>query len=262
MQDFEWQEYKVYGKWLALSPFVPRGAKKKVKFWTITGEVISSAKRSDTYVSGSTSGYNGQVYGDVNSNVVVAHEFWLRKPDGTEEEVQLHGHDIPLREGQKVTMLLARPDGRKRGFYVALINHTAGKYWLLEDNAIEIVDDLQETHLGGFLQVVFGSLFLWSVYGFVLVWPFTLLVMLLTWGNTKNPLFGPLIFLGGVYMVYLCLRSIKRNFSADTKWVECWEKLKAHIRGLAEEILRRGAGAEAPTADAAAASAVPAPAGA
>ncbi len=261
MQDFEWQEYKIYGKWLALSPFIPRGAKKKVKFWTITGEVISSAKRSDTYVRGSTSGYNGQVYGNVNSNVVVAHEFWLRKPDGTEEEVQLRGHDIPLREGHKVTMLLAHPEGETNSKYVALINHTAGKYWLLDDGVVDIVEELQETHLSGLLQIVFGSLFLWSVYGFVLFWPLMLILSPLMAVGGEN-LAGLLLGGAGLYMVFLCLRSIKRNIGAKLKWHECKEKLEPHVRGLAEEILRRGAGAEAPAAEAAPASAVPEPAGA
>ena len=244
MQDFEWQSRIFIGRLERLFRGIPRNVKWKLKFWTITGEVISSAKRSDTYVSGSTSGYNGQVYGNVSSNVVVAHEFWLRKPDGTEEEIQITGYDIPLREGQKVTMLLAHPEGETNSKYVALINHSAGKYWMLDKSIEDLMGSLDiDKSSKKWVLMKLGIVFA------VLYFP--------------DPDHGEFALeITAFYGAFLFVRSVMREGKIDEKHDECERMLIKHIQGLAEEILRRGAGAEAPAADAAPASAVPEPAGA
>lgn len=112
MKDFEWEN-------------------RIIEFWTITGIVTKSEKRSETYVSGNFDKKSKDV--NVTSDVVIKHEFWLKTPDGKEEEIQLSGYDIPLREGQEVSMLLAFPKGGEYSWYVALINHSAGKFWWTMD---------------------------------------------------------------------------------------------------------------------------------
>ena len=81
---------------------------KEVVFWKITGEVMDSNKYSETHVS--SSGGGGYVGGSgghisaprVSSRAVTNHEFWIRTQDGTEESVQLTGHDIPDRKSTRL----------------------------------------------------------------------------------------------------------------------------------------------------------------
>ncbi len=117
---------------------------KEIVFWNITGEVISQSKRSETHIyssggDGYIHGSGGYVHGHINaptihSNVITKHEFWIKKEDGKEESIQLSGCDIPIREGQKVTLIIAGNRGANDGRYVSLINHTTGKYWFIENS--------------------------------------------------------------------------------------------------------------------------------
>ena len=110
-----------------------RSRNVRIRFWTISGEVTSSEKRSETHVYGSTSGsvYQGAgvVHGHVSSDVVLHHEFWVRTADGKEEEFKLTNIDIPLHKGQQVTVVLATLEGSNTGYVVAIANHSARKYW-------------------------------------------------------------------------------------------------------------------------------------
>lgn len=119
---------------------------KEVEFWGVTGEVLSTDKFSETHVSstgggGSVGGHvhpqhGGQVSGYVappviNSTVVTNHEIWIRTADGKENNYNLSGKDIPLRAGQKVTVIYARRKEATDGWTVLFVNHSAGKYWIL-----------------------------------------------------------------------------------------------------------------------------------
>ena len=103
---------------------------KHVQFWSITGKVASSSKRSDTYVSSS----RGPSYGGgagalrINSSTVVQQEFFLLADDGKEVAVQLTGHDIPVRDGNNITMIGGEVSG-KGGYWVRMINHDTGRHW-------------------------------------------------------------------------------------------------------------------------------------
>lgn len=106
---------------------------KTVEFWEISGQVISTDKFSETHVY---SQGGGPVYGggsslpSVHSNVVTKQEFWLKTVDGAEKSIQLAGADVPLRVGQKVTVIAAKRQGSdSSGCYVALVNHTAKSPW-------------------------------------------------------------------------------------------------------------------------------------
>ena len=119
---------------------------KEVEFWGVTGEVLSTDKFSETHVrstggGGSVSGHvhpqhGGQVSGYVappviKSTVVTNHEIWIRTADGKEKNYDLSGKDIPLRAGQKVTVIYAGLKEATNGWTVLFVNHNAGKYWIL-----------------------------------------------------------------------------------------------------------------------------------
>jgi hypothetical protein len=59
----------------------------KLKFWDVTGDVISSKKRSETHISSSASTtyiQNGSGFVNtpaINSSVSTNHEFWLKSDD-------------------------------------------------------------------------------------------------------------------------------------------------------------------------------------
>lgn len=111
---------------------------KSVVFTALVGEVVGSDKHSETHVSSSGGGgYVGKHGGHVaaaqiNSTVVINHEFWVRDDAGVEHDVKLRGHDIPLRPGQRITLIDAqRKNGSGNSWYSVIVNHSAGKHWFL-----------------------------------------------------------------------------------------------------------------------------------
>ena len=113
--------------------------RKKFEFWHLTGEVLGSNKSSETHVSASGGGgYISQNFINLNpisvdSTVITKHEFWVKTNDGTEHAVKLQGVDVPLRAGQRVSVISAGRKGKGHGFYSILVNHSAGKYWFISD---------------------------------------------------------------------------------------------------------------------------------
>src|SRR2546428_11931969 len=109
-----------------MEPFSRSG--KQVQFSSVTGKVASSSKRSDTYT---TSGRNYSV----DSHVVVKQEFLLLTEDGREVPIQLSGVDIPVRDGQTVTMIAGgvHPDGRDN-YWVRMAVHDTGRYYAVNDD--------------------------------------------------------------------------------------------------------------------------------
>lgn len=126
--------------------------RKTIQFWKVTGEVLGTNKYSETHVSVSSSGGGGGGYvhpqygGHVNvqapqvhstSTSIVNHEFWLRTSSGEEKPVKLRGVDIPLRTGQKITIISAGFKTKKTGWYSILVNHSAKKHWFIH-NAVQL----------------------------------------------------------------------------------------------------------------------------
>ncbi len=116
--------------------------RKTIRFGKISGEVIETQKYNETRVSSSGGGGGGFIhpkYGgivttrspQIHSETIVNHEFWLKRPNGEETAIKLRGADIPLRAGQKVTVLTAGLEGAKTSAYSVLINHSAGKHWYI-----------------------------------------------------------------------------------------------------------------------------------
>jgi len=104
-------------------------------FKVVTGYILSDKKHSETKVLSSGGGgyvgsYGGFVEGpEIHSKAITCHEFWLASENGNEEYVQIRGADIPLREGQKVSLIYLREKGKPDSHHALMINHNANKYW-------------------------------------------------------------------------------------------------------------------------------------
>lgn len=80
-------------------------------FESLTGEVIDTEQRSDTYTSGSSRTIvidgTGGGSGHVSSTVVVHRDIWMRTANGHERHVRLQA-DLPIRVGQRIAILSVR----------------------------------------------------------------------------------------------------------------------------------------------------------
>jgi hypothetical protein len=103
---------------------------KQVTLPVMFGEVTGSGKRSDSYVSGSGGGGNGNYRQPVSisTTVVVTQEFFVMGMDGKETPYKIVDLDIPIRDGQRVTMVSATVSG-KGSWPVRLVNHSADRSW-------------------------------------------------------------------------------------------------------------------------------------
>lgn len=110
---------------------------RELEFWSVTGEVIGQNKYSETHISSSGGGgYINQHGGHISaptisSSVVTNQEFWIRRANGVEKSVQLSGRDIPLRQGQVITLISAGLKGKDSGYYSILVNHNAKRHWFI-----------------------------------------------------------------------------------------------------------------------------------
>jgi hypothetical protein len=110
---------------------------KTIKFTYIPGEVIGTSKFSETQISSSGgAAYAGELgaYASaprIHSTSIINHEFWIKSANGQEHEIKLTGVDIPLREGQQVTAVIAEDESSKKWDYVFLVNHSTGNTWTI-----------------------------------------------------------------------------------------------------------------------------------
>ncbi|RON81170.1 hypothetical protein [Pseudomonas fluorescens] len=111
---------------------------KTVNFTVLSGEVVGSEKRSETRIT--STGGNGQVDSNgqavalqINTVLVVNHEFWIKTADGIEHDIHLRGLDIPLRSGQDISLISAVSNDGKTVLHTHLQNQTAAKTYLIRD---------------------------------------------------------------------------------------------------------------------------------
>lgn len=97
----------------------------------------------------------------VSSYSIDCHDFWIKTASGREVSVQLRDVNIPLREGQEITMLLVnKPDHDP--IYAALVNKTTSQYYFLA-SAQELVE---WTHLYKYAD---GTSFMFKTFGVWLI---------------------------------------------------------------------------------------------
>lgn len=109
-----------------------------VDFTVLTGEVVGSEKMSETHIT--STGGNGQVNSlgqsvalQINTVLVVNHEFWIKTADGIEHDIHLRGLDIPLRSGQDISLISAVSNDGKTVLHTHLQNQTSAKTYQIRD---------------------------------------------------------------------------------------------------------------------------------
>jgi hypothetical protein len=190
---------------------------KTVEFTALTGEVVGSEKLSETHVSSSGGGgYVGAHGGHVSppqirSTSIINHEFWVRTDAGVERDVKLKGHDIPLRTGQRITLISATCKGGTSSRYSVLVNHSAQKQWFLSSGQL----------LGKFLGL---APFNWKA--------FLSAVALCTALGYVTGLQTTAFLLGGGYFVYRFYVDYKRHCAMV-------DQLNAHLKLLVQQAYQR-----------------------
>ncbi|GLR63957.1 hypothetical protein GCM10007878_13950 [Marinospirillum insulare] len=110
--------------------------------------MLSQSKHSETHISSSggsasTDRHGARVSGPtVSSDVVTKHEIWLKEEDGNEFSFTLINEDIPIREGQKISLIFCGLKDENDGYRSALVNHSSKKHWLFQnaDSLIRLLD--------------------------------------------------------------------------------------------------------------------------
>ena len=109
------------------------------RFSALTGEVIDTQQRSDSYTTGSSrtvvvDGYGGGG-GHVSTNVVVSRDIWLRTASGDEHHVRVQA-DLPIRIGQRIAVIslrVAKPsNNRTYDGIVSVYAPATDTYWTVK----------------------------------------------------------------------------------------------------------------------------------
>lgn len=93
----------------------------QIKFWQVHGEVLDTDRYSETHVQARGGGY--AYPSSVNVSQTNHQDFWIRDDDGRERAIQLEDTSIPLRPGQRITLINAQRQGCERSWMCSLVNH-------------------------------------------------------------------------------------------------------------------------------------------
>jgi hypothetical protein len=104
---------------------------KTLKFASSWGEVAGTHKHAETRVQGGGGGGTGGNTAPIHisSTVTVQQEFFLKTSGGGETPVKLSGADIPLRDGQSVTMVSVSRSEGNTVYWARLVNHAANQWY-------------------------------------------------------------------------------------------------------------------------------------
>ena len=205
--------------------------KSTLVFSEYTGAVLDTSKRSETHVSGGGGGGMSFQGGQgktapvsIRSSTTTKHDIWIKDEEtGKDRPIQLSGVDMPLRTGQRITVIHVgeKRDGKElNGWWTAMVvNHDAGRFWTVKGGRVLVSD-----HGFG------GAGRLYALYGFVLV---------------------PIV-IGGCSVVVSYTDSIAVAFLAAAVLVVAGLRLKqlpsddlidSHLSELGRAVLRDGAAA-------------------
>jgi len=155
---------------------------KEYQIYSVSGEVLDSQRHYETKVSGhGGGGYTNQGTGfsnpvTISSTTVVHDTIFLKDTEGKEHSIELQNFDVVSRTGNQMTAVWAIKKNKKRGPYVAIINHTLSKisfngrkiflmmtpHWGLLLIALILTGVIIKSGLLSLLVV-----FVWAVFGYV-----------------------------------------------------------------------------------------------
>lgn len=117
---------------MAIHEFKYRG--RKLRFTTVSGEVLDTQQRSDTVVSGSGSVSGGYGSTTITSQVNVTRDIWIKDKNGIETHLQ-YGFEIPVRTGHKLVRIFLEGEYLTCGsgkIEMSLFNANTNQYWWVE----------------------------------------------------------------------------------------------------------------------------------
>lgn len=112
-------------------------------YWTY-GTVEESGKNMETQVSGgggggaTYGGYGGNTPVHISSKTVIHDQIFLVDEEGFEHSFQLQDMNIACRKGNKLSVIWAIQQGKKKGPYIMAYNHTTGKVFNDEKEQIKM----------------------------------------------------------------------------------------------------------------------------
>lgn len=107
---------------------LPGKSSEKVTTTQVSGVVTGTSRHVETTVSGGGSGtYGGRVNMSVSSTSVLHQQFFVRRDDGVEKPVRTWGQNLPIADGQRVTVIYA--EARDQSVPGYIVNHTARQGW-------------------------------------------------------------------------------------------------------------------------------------
>lgn len=155
-----------------------------------TGVVTATRKQKETQIHSSTQFHGNQAVTSTSSSTVDHHELFLRDASGREGAYNLIDLDIPVREGNTVTVVWVMPENAKSGPYVEVLNHNTGDRNQIEPKRL--------------LTWFFNKKLMWlvtiggAIVGFIISWVLGVVM-----------LFAPYL-----YFKYRAIKAIKGIFSS------------------------------------------------
>lgn len=202
--------------------------KKNLHFYRRSGEVLSQYKHSETHISSSGGSASVSRHGTnvnaptISSNVVTKHEVWLKQEDGNEYSFTLINENIPIREGQQISLIFCGLADENSGKRSALVNHSSNKYWLLKD-AESLDKDLGFIERAGILGRI-------NIILFVLA---SINALFIYFSSDDKIQWYEAISFWLVTLISFSLYFIFKIIPMTKKEIKSKQKLNAHLKALA-----------------------------
>lgn len=97
--------------------------------YSVTGKIIEQGKFATTHVHGGGGSGQGGNSGPINisSSTTVHNDIFLVDSNGKEHSFQLSGFNIACRQDHELTVIWAVEDGKEKGSYIVVVNHSTSE---------------------------------------------------------------------------------------------------------------------------------------
>lgn len=135
-----------------MKKYNPSGS-SSFELYSFCGIVEESGKNMETRVHGgggggaTYQGTGGTAPVSISSTTVVHDQIFLTRKDGKERAFQLQDFDLACRKGNEVTVFWGIKDGKDKGAYVAVKNHSTDQSFFDEK-------DLKKLFINGWVQLL------------------------------------------------------------------------------------------------------------
>jgi hypothetical protein len=143
---------------------------KRVTIHYETGVVTAQRKQKETQIHSNVQYHGNQAVTSTSSSTVDHLELFLVDSAGRETAYNLVDLDVPVRDGNTVSVVWIFPEGAKTGPYVQIKNHNTGDNTLIEPKRL----------LPWFFKkgLMWGATAGGTILGFIIFWPIGLAMMI------------------------------------------------------------------------------------